>query len=214
MLEETAAIARKFKGTSSVAMVSMPRLVVGNFQRCSVYRPIPNKTAVTVVKMRNFSTGIREISAHKLTTNAVEQPMISSPPMISPQRMLLSSIKELSTSVKDFRGGRVGAAYLGSTWRIGVGLACCCADKNDGIGSITISSLLATNEEVTTEGGGTVLDGIGGTVSSVTDAGAASGRLVLCSLSLAVARGFVEVAGLAVGVSLMRSALILLLRSV
>lgn len=33
-----------------------------------------------------------------LTTSAVEQPMMRKPPMISPQRMLLSSMKELSTS--------------------------------------------------------------------------------------------------------------------
>src|SRR5690242_5050758 len=105
---ETAAIARKFKGTSNVAIVRMPRLVVGSFQRCSVYNPMPKRIAVTVVKIKNFSTGICEICAQRLTTSAVEQPMISRPPMISPQRMLLSSMKELSTSLNGRRGGRGG----------------------------------------------------------------------------------------------------------
>ena len=61
LLAETAAIARKFSGTSSVAIVRMPRLVVGSFQRCSVYKPIPKRIAVTVVKMRKFQTGIRDL---------------------------------------------------------------------------------------------------------------------------------------------------------
>src|SRR4030095_1957159 len=109
LLAETAAIARKFRGTSSVAIVRMPRLVVGSFQRCSLYKPIPKKIAVTVVKIKNLSTGICEICAQRLTTSAVEHPMISRPPMISPQRILLSSMKELSTSEKDLRGWRGGA---------------------------------------------------------------------------------------------------------
>src|SRR5574341_237716 len=33
---ENAAIARKFKGTSRVEMISAPRLVVGSFQRCAL----------------------------------------------------------------------------------------------------------------------------------------------------------------------------------
>src|SRR5689334_6146561 len=69
---------------------------------------MPKRIAVTVVKIKNFSTGICEICAQRLTTSAVEQPMISKPPMISPQRMLLSSMKELSTSLKGRRGGRGG----------------------------------------------------------------------------------------------------------
>src|ERR1043165_10230196 len=101
-------MARKFNGTRRVAMVRIPRLVVGSFQRCSVYKPMPKRIAVTVVKIRNLSTGICEICAQRLTTSAVEQPMISSPPMISPQRMLLSSMKELSTSLNGRRGGRGG----------------------------------------------------------------------------------------------------------
>jgi hypothetical protein len=98
---ETAAIARKFSGTSNVAIVKIARLVVRSFQRYCVYKPMPNSTAVTVVKIRNFRTGIWEICAQRLTTSAVEQPMMSRPPIISPQRMLLSSIKELSTSEND-----------------------------------------------------------------------------------------------------------------
>ena len=109
LLAETAAIARKLSGTRSVAIVRMPRLVVGSFQRCSVYKPIPKRIAVTVVKIKNLSTGISEICAQRLTTSAVEQPMISRPPMISPQRMLLSSMNALSTSENDLRGGRGGA---------------------------------------------------------------------------------------------------------
>src|ERR1700752_543530 len=73
---------------------------------------MPKRTAVTVVKIKNFRTGISEICAQRLITSAVEQPMISSPPMISPQRMLLSSMKELSTSEKDRRGGRCGSLLL------------------------------------------------------------------------------------------------------
>src|SRR6266478_1871410 len=123
---------------------------------------MPNRTAVTVVKIKNFSTGMRDISAHKLTTRAVEQPMIRSPPMISPQRILLSSINELSTSVKDFRWGRGGAVYLGSAWKVDDELASCCVAKNEGTGSITILSSVATSA-VTTEGGGVVCDETGGT---------------------------------------------------
>src|ERR1043165_1210062 len=74
---------------------------------------MPKRTAVTVVKIKNFSTGICEICAHRLTTSAVEQPMISRPPMISPQRMLLSSMKELSTSLNGRRGGGGGSSGRG-----------------------------------------------------------------------------------------------------
>src|SRR5689334_25373104 len=79
---------------------------------------MPKRTAVTVVKIKNFRTGISEICAQRLTTSAVEQPMISRPPMISPQRMLLCSMNELSTSLKGLRGGRGGFggfSGLGST---------------------------------------------------------------------------------------------------
>src|SRR5262245_62958229 len=74
---------------------------------------MPKRIAVTVVKIKNFSTGIAEICAHRLTTSAVEQPMISRPPTISPQRMLLCSMKELSTSENGLRGGGGGGG--GST---------------------------------------------------------------------------------------------------
>src|SRR5215217_3651481 len=99
---------------------------------------MPKRTAVTVVKIKNFSTGISDICAHKLTTSAVEQPMIKRPPMISPQRMLLSSMKELSTSEKGLRGGRGGGVNC-SSWGT--------------TGSITISSSVAINEAATTRGG-------------------------------------------------------------
>ena len=46
---ETAAIARKFNGTSNVAIVKIARLVVRSFQRYCVYKPMPKSTAVTVV---------------------------------------------------------------------------------------------------------------------------------------------------------------------
>src|ERR1044072_2857175 len=110
---ETAAIARKFRGTSSVAIVKIARLVVRSFQRYCVYKPMPNSTAVTVVKIRNLRTGISAICAQRLTTSAVEQPMISRPPTISPQRMLLCSMKELSTSENGLRGGGGGSIGLG-----------------------------------------------------------------------------------------------------
>src|ERR1043165_7441320 len=76
---------------------------------------MPKRIAVTVVKIKNLSTGICEICAQRLTTSAVEQPIINKPPIISPQRMLLSSMKALSTSEKDLRGGRGGAVGGGST---------------------------------------------------------------------------------------------------
>src|SRR6185369_2372587 len=74
---------------------------------------MPKRIAVTVVKIKNLSTGICEICAQRLTTRAVEQPMINRPPIISPQRMLLSSMNALSTSEKDLRGGRGGAGGAG-----------------------------------------------------------------------------------------------------
>src|ERR1044071_196431 len=124
---------------------------------------MPKRIAVTVVKIKNFSTGICEICAQRLTTSAVEQPMISRPPMISPQRMLLSSMKELSTSEKGRRGGRgggVGRSYLGGGGSSSV--------MNVGTGLITISSSLASSAAVTTEG-----TSAGGGVS--TDAGFGGG---------------------------------------
>src|SRR3569832_1929211 len=98
---ETAAIARKFSGTSSVAIVRIARLVVRSFQRYCVYKPMPNSTAVTVVKIRNLRTDNWEICAQSLTTSAVEQPMMSKPPKKSPQRKKHTSMKELSTSEID-----------------------------------------------------------------------------------------------------------------
>src|SRR6185503_11875719 len=107
---------------------------------------MPKRIAVTVVKIKNLSTGICEICAQRLTTRAVEQPIINRPPMISPQRMLLSSMKALSTSEKDLRGGRGGAG--GGSTRGGASSS----PKNDGTGLITTSSLLATDVTETTAG--------------------------------------------------------------
>ncbi len=67
--------------------------------------------------------------------------------MISPQRMLLSSMKELSTSENGRRGGRgggVGCSYLGGGGSSSM--------MNVGTGLIMISSSLATSAAVTTEG--------------------------------------------------------------
>ena len=57
------------------------------------------------MKIKNFSTGTREICAHKLMTKAVEQPTIKIPPTISPQRILLCSMNDASTSANGLRGG-------------------------------------------------------------------------------------------------------------
>src|SRR5215471_19099544 len=77
---------------------------------------MPNKAAVTVVKIKNFITGTREICAQRLITSAVEQPMIKRPPMISPQRTLLCSMKAASTSANGLRGGfRTGGAGVASS---------------------------------------------------------------------------------------------------
>src|ERR1043166_7007751 len=65
---------------------------------------MPNNAAVTVVKIMNLITGTREIWAHRLMTRAVEHPMIKRPPMISPQRTLLSSMNAASTSANGLRG--------------------------------------------------------------------------------------------------------------
>src|SRR6185503_5681147 len=129
---------------------------------------MPNSTAVTVVKIKNFSTGICEICAHKLTTRAVEQPMMSRPPMISPQRMLLSSMNELSTSEN---GRRDGGGGMCSNTGSGSGAVSSSALINDGTGSITTSSSVALNEAVTTDGGGVAT---GGGVSMGWEAGTGS----------------------------------------
>jgi hypothetical protein len=101
---------------------------------------------VTVVKIRNFRTGICEIWAHKLTTSAVEHPMISKPPMISPQRMLLSSMNELSMSLKRRRGG-VNPRETDSTFS-GLEISSSFVGRNDGLEAL--SSL--THESATADG--------------------------------------------------------------
>src|ERR1044072_4046262 len=129
---------------------------------------MPKSTAVTVVKIRNLRTGICEICAQRLTTRAVEQPMMSRPPMISPQRMLLSSMNELSTSENGLRGGGGGMC---SNTGSGSGAVSSSALMNDGTGSITISSSVAVNEAVTTDGGGV---STGGGVAMGLEAGTGS----------------------------------------
>src|SRR6476646_7766808 len=69
---DIAANAMKLSGTSSVAISRIPRLVVGSFQRCSLYKPTPNSAAVTAVKSENLKTGRCEISPQKLMTSAIE----------------------------------------------------------------------------------------------------------------------------------------------
>src|SRR5688572_28227210 len=164
-------------------MVRMPRLVVGSFQRCSVYRPMPNRTAVTVVKIRNRNTGICEIWAHKLTTSAVEQPMISSPPMISPQRMLLSSMKELSTSVNGLRGGGGGSggSYRGGGGSYRGGGGSYRGGGGTGIGADvrSRSTSMTTDSTTTSSTGVTMGSRFGGRVA----AGARSARMRAISCS-------------------------------
>src|SRR5204863_9852159 len=114
-------------------IVEMPRLVVGNFQRCSVYKPMPNKAAVTVVKIKNFRTGTREICAHKLMTKAVDQPTINIPPTIAPRRILLCSMNDASTSANGFRGGfRTGAGWTCSSESFAQAPNCGAAPASDG----------------------------------------------------------------------------------
>src|SRR5689334_6127327 len=84
-----------------------------------------------------------EICAHRLTTSAVEQPMINKPPMISPQRMLLSSMKELSTSLKGLRGGRGGGSGRGGDGGAAAGLG----------GGSTVRSTTTDDTEGTTISG-------------------------------------------------------------
>src|SRR5215475_2761015 len=115
--------------------------------------PMPKRTAVTVVNIKNFNTGICEICAHRLTTSAVEQPMISKPPMISPQRMLLSSMKELSISEndrRDARGGGVNCSYAGG----GAATGSSSGAMKVGTGLITISSSLGVSDAMTIDIGG------------------------------------------------------------
>src|SRR6266850_2499667 len=106
--------------------------------------------------------------------------MISRPPMISPQRILLSSMKALSTSVNDRRGARGGGVALtGSVYAI-CSVTCgplgsCCGGKNEGVGSITISSSVAVRVALTIEGGD-VGSGVAGVVSGTSAAGTGCGN--------------------------------------
>src|SRR5215203_6793754 len=124
---------------------------------------MPKRIAVTVVKIKNFRTGICDICAQRLTTSAVEQPMISNPPMISPQRMLLCSMNELSTSENGRRGGGDGVycSYRGCGCGRGSGsgsglkgseAAGSSSLMNVGTGSRMTASSLATNDAVTMDG--------------------------------------------------------------
>src|SRR5579859_2680274 len=118
---DSAANARTLRGTSSVAISRIPRLVVGSFHRCSAYRPSPSIAVVTPVNSPNCTNEWCAIWLQKLTTSAIDPPMISIPPTNSPQRMLLSRMNAAITSDMDRRGfgGGVGTKTRGG--RIGVG---------------------------------------------------------------------------------------------
>ena len=75
----------------------IPLLVVGSFQRCQAYNPNPKVDTLIPVKIENLSHGRVAMCSQKLMTKAVEQQTINRPPMISPHRMLLSSMKAPST---------------------------------------------------------------------------------------------------------------------
>ena len=79
--------------------------MVGSFQRWSVYRPAAKMAVVTAVKRKKRSQGWEAMVSQKVRTSAMEQPMMSRPPISSPQRMLLSSMKRLRISEKGLRGG-------------------------------------------------------------------------------------------------------------
>src|SRR5438128_6280146 len=115
---------RKFKGTSSVAMTSDPRLVDSSFQCRSVYQPIPNKDPVIKAKITNGANGIFSNLpvVHRLITSAMEQPTINNPPSSSPQKMLRCSMNEANTSRSDRRRGGGGAAGTGAGGNAGGGL--------------------------------------------------------------------------------------------
>src|SRR6266852_4670619 len=112
---------RKFKGTSSIAMTSNPRLVNSSFQCRSVYQPAPKRDAVINAKIKNGANGILSNLpvVQRLITNAMEQPTINNPPSSSPQKMLRCSMNEANTSRRARRGGVGGAA--GTETGAGVG---------------------------------------------------------------------------------------------
>src|SRR5438132_3472701 len=98
---------------------------------------MPNKAAVTVVKIKNFRTGTREICAHKLMTKAVEQPTIKIPPTISPQRILLCSMKDASTSANGLRGGfKIGAGWTSSSESFAQAPNCGAAPASEGVSGV------------------------------------------------------------------------------
>src|SRR5262245_45293741 len=108
---------------------------------------MPNNAAVTVVKIKNFTVGTREICDQRLTTSAVEHPMISRPPMISPQRILLCSMNAASTSAKGLRGGGGFICAYGGTSSESLAHG-----SRGGTGSA--GGRLEATGSVTTEGGG------------------------------------------------------------
>src|ERR1051325_5677982 len=75
--------------------------------------------AVAAVTTKKRSQGSCAIASRKVATRAIEQPMISSAPTSSPQRMLLSSMNRANSSVKGLRGGLGGGG--GGTTRGGIG---------------------------------------------------------------------------------------------
>ena len=81
--------------------------------------------AVTPVKMPNFSNGRAAMCSQKLTTSAIEDETISSPPTTSPQRMFFSCMNAERSSLHGLRSARfalaarfVGRAGQRSVWRL------------------------------------------------------------------------------------------------
>src|SRR6266478_1847626 len=145
---------KKFKGTSSVAMTSNPRLVDSSFQCRSVYQPIPNKDPVIKAKITNGANGIFSNLpvVHRLITSAMEQPTINNPPSSSPQKMLRCSMNEANTSRRERRGRAGGAAGTetgaGVGWGKTTGCSACegvsAAFKRIGSATASIARGLAT----------------------------------------------------------------------
>src|SRR5215212_3221117 len=96
---------------------------------------------VTAVNRKKRSQGWEAMVSQKVRTSAMEHPMMSRPPMSSPQRMLDSSMKCLRISEKGLRGsagggsGAMGAATLrggrGGGKKVG---ATCATGSGGGIG--------------------------------------------------------------------------------
>src|SRR5207247_4415435 len=103
----------RLSGASSSVMTSSPRLVDASFQWCRVYWPAPNKAVVIPAASRNGKYGRLSNVFHRLSTRAIEQPTINSPPATSPQRMFFSSMNAVSTPAR-WPGGAAATGGVGS----------------------------------------------------------------------------------------------------